>query len=225
MSASPQPTATSEYPEVLSRGPWELERVRARWLSEHFEAPEEHVRVADAEIASLRARGSPSHDGLAGRLASFKDTPEGIELELQPLRWALRLVAGDASLSMAALCITRSADGRWLAGRRAPWLSSWAGRWALGAGGAVDVGENPAHTLLRELEEEWSVSPAYARGEALVRLPHGLVMFIGQAWLVEGAEVVPDHEHDQHEWWPANIDDWPEQAEEALRLMARWLSA
>ena len=37
--------------------------------------------------------------------------------------------------------------GRWLAGRRAMWLSSWAGRWALGAGGAVEVGENPVQTL------------------------------------------------------------------------------
>jgi 8-oxo-dGTP diphosphatase len=224
MSASPQPTLTSEHPEVLARGPWELEQVRARWLSKHFEASEEHTRVADAEIASLRARGSPSHDGLAGRLAGFSDSGPGIDLELQPLRWALRLVSGDASLSMAALCVTRSADGRWLAGRRAPWLSSWAGRWALGAGGAVDVGENPAHTLVRELQEEWSVSPAYARGEALVRLPHGLVMFIGQAWLAEGAEVVPDHEHDRQAWWPPNIDKWPEHAGEPLRLMARWLA-
>ena len=58
---------------------------------------------------------------------------------------------------MSALCVTRDADGRWLAGRRAAWLSSWAGRWALGAGGAVDLGENPVDTLTRELDEEWSV--------------------------------------------------------------------
>ena len=70
---------------------------------------------------------------------------------------------GDASLSVAALCVTRAADGRWLAGRRAPWLSSWAGRWALGAGGAVDVGESPVQTLTRELEEEWSVAPERVR--------------------------------------------------------------
>ena len=79
--------------------------------------------------------------------------------------------------------MTRSADGRWLAGRRAPWLASWAGRWALGAGGAVDLNEIPADTLVRELDEEWSVTPERVRGEALVRLPQKLVMFIGQAWL------------------------------------------
>ncbi len=223
MSAASQ-TATNELPEVLARGPWELERISARWLSEHFQPPLQHSRAADAEIASLRERGSPSHDGLAGRLVDFRDTSQGLELEMQPLRWALRLVSGDASLSVAALCITRSVDGRWLAGRRAPWLSSWAGRWALGAGGAVDLGENPADTLVRELREEWSVSPAYARGEALVRLPHGLVMFVGQAWLDEGAQVNPDHEHDAYEWWAADVEDWPEHAGESLRRMARWLS-
>lgn len=225
MSASPARPTTSELPEVLARGPWELDQVRARWRSDHFDPPSEHTLAADAEIASLRERGSPSHDGLAGRLVDFKDTPEGIELEMQPLRWALRLVAGDASASVAALCVTRSADGRWLAGRRAPWLSSWAGRWALGAGGSVDLGENPADTLVRELQEEWSVSPVYARGEALIRLPHDLVMFVGQAWLADGAEVTPDHEHDDHAWWPADIDAWPAEAGENLRRMARWLSA
>jgi 8-oxo-dGTP pyrophosphatase MutT (NUDIX family) len=140
------------------------------------------------------------------------------------VRWALRLVPEDASGSLAALCVTRSADGRWLAGRRASWLASWAGRWALGAGGAVDLGENPAHTLVRELQEEWSVTPERVHAEALVRLPQQLVMFIGQAWLPEGAEVVPDHEHDAFAWWPADIDAWPPEAGERLRRMARWLS-
>lgn len=224
MSASAAQSTTSELPEILARGPWELDQVRARWHSDHFDPPSSHTVAADAEIASLRDRGSPSHDGLAGRLVDFKDTHKGIELEMQPLRWALRLVAGDASDSVAALCVTRSADGRWLAGRRAPWLSSWAGRWALGAGGSVDLGENPADTLVRELQEEWSVSPAYARGEALIRLPHDLVMFVGQAWLAEGAEVTPDHEHDEYAWWPADIEQWPAEAGENLRRMARWLS-
>jgi 8-oxo-dGTP diphosphatase len=141
-------------------------------------------------------------------------------LDLQPVRWALRLVEGDASCSVAANCFTRDSEGRWLAGRRAPWLSSWAGRWALGAGGAVDVGENPVDTLTRELREEWSVVPERVQGEALVRLPHKLVMFVGQAWLPQGAEVTPDHEHDEYAWWPAAIEDWPAEADEPLRRMA-----
>ena len=82
----------------------------------------------------------------------------GLRLELQPVRWALRLL-DDASDSLTALCVVRSADGRWLAGRRAGWVSSWANRWALGAGGAVDLGESPADTLARELHEEWQLEP------------------------------------------------------------------
>jgi 8-oxo-dGTP diphosphatase len=216
-------TARPSRVELLARGPWELDHIRARWRDEHFEPTLEQSKAADAAIASLRKRGSPSHDGLAARLVDYNVRADGIMLELQPLRWALRLVEGDASHSVAALCVTRSADGRWLAGRRAQWLSSWAGQWALGAGGAVDLGENPADTLARELEEEWSVSPAEIRGEALVKLPHGLVMFVGQAWLQEGAEVTPDHEHDAHTWWPREIEHWPSEATEPLRLMAHWL--
>ncbi len=223
MAATAQSTA-DEAPEILARGPWELDRVRAKWLGEHFEPPPEHAAAADSAIAALAQRGSPSHDGLAGRLVSYRNGGDGIELEMQPLRWALRLVSGDACSSVAALCITRSADGRWLAGKRAAWLSSWAGRWALGAGGAVDLGENPGDTLVRELREEWSVSPERVRGEALVRLPQRMVMFVGQAWLPAGAEVTPDHEHDEYAWWPCEVDRWPVEAEEPLRRMARWLS-
>ena len=216
---------TIEHPEILARGPWELERVRTCWLPDQFEPSAAHSEAADAAIRGLQDRGSPSHDGMAARLVDYRQEPDGIAIDLQPLRWALRLVAGDASLSVAALCVTRSADGRWLAGRRAKWVSSWAGRWALGAGGAVDLGENPGDTLVRELSEEWSVSPARVRGEALVRLPHRLVMFVGQAWLAEGAEdmVRPDHEHDVYAWWPRDIARWPSEAGEPLRRMASWL--
>ncbi|MHB8532574.1 MAG: NUDIX hydrolase [Solirubrobacteraceae bacterium] len=216
----------SPAPQVLARGPWELDRISARWREEHFQPSPAQTAAADAAIRGLQDRGSPSHDGFAARLVDYRQDEDGIAIELQPLRWALRLVAGDAAQSMAALCVTRAADGRWLAGRRAPWVSSWAGRWALGAGGAVDLGESPAETLVRELREEWSVAPERARGEALIVLPHKLVMFVGQAWLAEGAEqaVVPDAEHDAYAWWPSDVDAWPEEAGEPLSLMARWLS-
>jgi 8-oxo-dGTP diphosphatase len=224
VNAQPQPIP--EPPEILARGPWTSEQVRTRWREEHFQPSPTHTQAADAAIKSLQDRGSPSHDGMAARLVRYREDDAGIAIELQPLRWALRLVDGDASQSMAALCVTRSADGRWLAGRRAQWVSSWAGRWALGAGGAVDLGESPLDTLVRELREEWSVSPEHVRGEALVRLPQRLVMFVGQAWLGAGVDeaVTPDHEHDAFAWWPASVDDWPAEAEEAVRRMGRWLS-
>jgi 8-oxo-dGTP pyrophosphatase MutT (NUDIX family) len=198
--------------------------VRATWLDDHFQADENRTAAADAAIVALRDRGSPSHDGVAARLVGWSADDHGLNLQLQPLRWALRLVEHDASDSLSALCVARDAEGRWLAGRRAPWLASWAGRWALGAGGAVDPFESPAETLTRELREEWSVVPERVQGEALVRLPHQMVMFIGQAWLPSGAEVAPDHEHDAYAWWPADVDEWPPEADETLRRMARLLA-
>jgi 8-oxo-dGTP diphosphatase len=223
---SEQPQPTHQTPEILARGPWQLEQITAHWQEQSFEAPPEYSDAADAAIRELQERGSPSHDGVAARLVDYRQDERGIEIELQPLRWALRLVEGDASQSMAALCVTRAADGRWLAGRRAAWVSSWAGRWALGAGGAVDLGESPADTLVRELREEWSVTPERVRGEALLRLPHQMVMFVGQAWLAEGVDqmVTPDHEHDEFAWWPREIADWPPEAGDALPRVAQWLS-
>jgi 8-oxo-dGTP diphosphatase len=217
--------AVMRAPAILARGHWPADRVLARWREEHYEPPEQHAEAADAAITALRERGSPSHDGLSARLVAHAEDGDRLLLELQPTRWALRLVEGDASLSMAALTVTRDADGRWLAGRRAAWLSSWPGRWALGAGGAVDIGESPAHTLTRELREEWGVEPERLTVEALVRLPHELVMVVGLAWLAPGAEVTMDDEHDAYAWWPAEVADWPEEADEPLRRMAMLLQA
>jgi len=213
-------------PGILARGPWAAADVEIRWHDEPYEPEPEKERAADAAIRAMRERGSPSHDGVAARLAGYVERPGGgLVMDLQPTRWALRLVEGDASDSVAALCVTRDWRGRWLAGRRAAWLSSWAGRWALGAGGAVDVGESPVDTLQRELREEWSVDADRMTAEALVRLPHRLVMFVGMAWLPEGAEVVPDDEHDEWAWWPADVAAWPGEAHEPLRRMATLLAA
>src|SRR6185437_15548800 len=146
------------------------------WRDEEFEPPPARAEAADEAIAELEGRGSPAHDGLAARLAGFEAEEGRLELELQPMRWSLRLVREDASASLAALCVVRDSEGRWLAGRRASWVASWAGRWALGAGGAVEVGEDPTLTLTRELAEEWSVEPERERVEALVCLPNRMVM-------------------------------------------------
>jgi 8-oxo-dGTP diphosphatase len=212
-------------PAILARGPWAPAQVQARWHDEHYAPPAERADAADAAIAALRDRGSPSHDGLAARLLGHAEVDGRLVLDLQPVRWALRLVEGDASCSVAAMCLTRDSEGRWLAGRRAAWLSSWAGRWALGAGGAVDVGENPVDALTRELREEWSVEPERLRVEALVQLPHDLVMFVGTAWLAAGAEVTPDDEHDAYAWWPADVAEWPEEAHDDLRRIPELLGA
>ena len=215
----------SAAPGLLARGPWAADGVQAQWSQEHYEPPSEHTAAADLAVAALAERGSPSHDGWSARLVSHEAADGSLLMNLQPARWALRLVDGDASNSMAALCAVRDAQGRWLAGRRAPWVASWAGRWALGAGGAVDLGESPFETLSRELAEEWSVEAERVQGDALILLPHRLAMLIGQAWLPDGAQVTPDHEHDAYDWWPASIDAWPDEADEPLRRMATMLSA
>jgi ADP-ribose pyrophosphatase YjhB (NUDIX family) len=211
-------------PGILARGPWNTDQVASRWREEEYEPPAARSEAADAAIAALADRGSPAHDGLAARLAGYEADDGRLELELQPMRWSLRLVREDASASLAALCVTRDADGRWLAGRRASWVASWAGRWALGAGGAVEVGEDPVETLGRELEEEWSVTPERLSVEALVSLPNRLAMLIGLAWLPAGAKVTPDAEHDEHAWWPADPGAWPEDADPALRRMVSILA-
>jgi 8-oxo-dGTP diphosphatase len=210
---------------ILARGPWNASQVEARWTTEHFQPPPERARAADEAMLALRHRGSPSHDGVAARLVSHSVAGDRLVVDLQPVRWGLRLVEGDASESFSAICLTRAADGRWLAGRRAEWLSSWPGRWALGAGGAVDPFESPVDTLVRELREEWSVEPVRVRGEALVMLPQRMALFIGQAWLAEDAEIVPDHEHDEWAWWPADVDRWPHEADERLQAFARLVDA
>jgi ADP-ribose pyrophosphatase YjhB (NUDIX family) len=211
-------------PGILARGPWEPGQVRARWRSEPFEPAPSAIAAADLALDGLRRRGSPSHDGFAARLVDFEAGEWGISLELQPVRWALRLIPQQAARSLSVLCAVRAADGRWLAGRRADWLASWAGRWALGAGGSVEVDENPAQTMGRELREEWSVDAERLRIEALVLLPSEVVLLVGQAWLAEGAKVVPDHEHDEFAWWPADVKRWPEEADEPLRRMAALLA-
>ncbi len=212
----------SSRPGLLARGPWRPEQVEAVWRDDAYAVPAEVERLADDAVENLRERGSPAHDGMATRLASWAAEGDRLRLELQPVRWALRLL-DDASDSLTALCVVRSEDGRWLAGRRASWVSSWANRWALGAGGAVDLGESPARTLARELQEEWQLEPEALSVEALIALPNGLNMLVGLATVPDRCDPVPDSEHDDWTWWPADLDAWPAEADDRLKLMAALL--
>ncbi|MGZ5338821.1 MAG: NUDIX hydrolase [Thermoleophilaceae bacterium] len=209
---------------ILARGPWTAEQLEVRWLDETYRPPDGVARRADAAVEGLRERGSPAHDGMATRLAGWRVEDSRLVLDLQPSRWALRLVEGDACESLTALCVVRSNDGRWLAGRRAAWVSTWAGRWALGAGGAVDLGESPALTLSRELAEEWQLVPERLSVEALVALANGMTMVVGLATVAADSAPVPDPEHDDWAWWPSDVEQWPAEAGELLR-MGRLLGA
>jgi 8-oxo-dGTP diphosphatase len=195
------------------------------WRPDPFDPSGEATDAADLALDELRRRGSPSHDGFAARLIDFEATADRLMLELQPARWALRLLSDGAARSLSVLCTVRAADGRWLAGRRAAWLATWAGRWALGAGGSVEVDENPIETMDRELREEWSVESERLRFDALLLLPSDMVLMVGQAWLPAGAAVKPDHEHDEFAWWPAEPAEWPGEAHSALRHVAQLVAS
>ena len=108
-------------PKILARGPWDPAEVVASWNSREFEPNRMAIEAADIALDALRRRGSPSHDGLAARLSDFSAGPGLLRLELQPVRWALRLTREHASHSLSILCLVRAADGSWLAGRRAEW--------------------------------------------------------------------------------------------------------
>lgn len=211
-------------PALLARGPWDASQVQVRWREEAFVPDAPATAAADAAVAELRRRGSPTHDGMGARMARFDVADGHLRLELEPARWSLRL-GGDAGASISALCVVRDAQGRWLAGRRAAWVATWPQRWALGAGGAVEVGENPADTLVRELHEEWGVRPNRLSVEALVRVPSGLILLVGLATLAQrDAKVEMDEEHDAHAWWPSDPAQWPPEADGQVRRMGTLLA-
>ena len=210
----------AEAPSLLARGPWSPEQVEASWREDRYVPDPALERRADEAVRALRERGSPCHDGLSGRLVRHTASTDRLTIELQPSRWALRLVEEDSAGSVTVLCLVRDTDGRWLAGRRAGWVATWAGRWALGAGGAVDVGESPVDTLSRELHEEWRLVPERLSVEALVALPGGMAMLVGLATVAAGSEPVLDPEHSEFAWWDADPGRWPEE-EARLRPVAR----
>src|SRR3954469_15552914 len=214
----------AEEPELLAVGPWRPDQVETSWRDDPWQPPAELERRADEKIGKLRERGSPAHDGLAARLSGYGGGADRLALELQPVRWALRLIDAREARSLTALCVVRSEDGHWLAGRRASWLATWANRWALGAGGAVEVGEDPALTLTRELEEEWQLGPDELTVEALAALPTGLIAIVGLATVADDVQPVPDAEHDEFAWWPADVTRWPDDADDRLRRMAMVLA-
>jgi 8-oxo-dGTP diphosphatase len=212
----------TSWATALARGPWRPDEVSARWHPAPYQPALRLTRLADTEVDRLRSRGSPAHDGLAARLAAFDAGDSSLHLELQPARWALRLL-DETRQSLVSVCVVRSRDGRWLAGRRATWVSTWAGRWALGAAGAVEVGESPVETLTRELREEWRLEAEALSVEALVKLPNELVMLIGVATVPDDCSPAPDAEHDAWAWWPEHPASWPSDAHDGLRRLASLL--
>ncbi len=209
---------------VLARGPWEPGEIQVRWHSEPYVPSAETTQAADRALQKLRGRGSPSHDGLAARMRDYERPGRPAAARLQPVRWSLRLLPGAAGAEPVS-AVRRARRRGQLAGRAPRGVAGDLGT-ALGArrGGSVEVDENPADTLARELGEEWSVSPSDSRRGA-DPVAGGITMLLGQAWLADGAQVTPDAEHDEFEWWPADPGRWPAHADQPLRLTAALLAA
>ncbi len=180
-------------PALLARGPWQPGAVRAVWRDEAFDAPTAQDRGRRRRDPGARATAARRATTASPRGSSDFAVDRRRRLDARAPARALGAAPASTAthrVSVAALCVTRDAEGRWLAGRRAAWLSSWAGRWALGAGGAVDAGENPFDTLTRELHEEWARrAPSACRARRSCGCRTAMVMFVGQAWLPAGAEV------------------------------------
>ena len=94
---------------LLAHGPWRPDQVTTRWLEDEYEPDAASTAAADAAVDELRRRGSPSHDGLAARLATSDARPDGLDLEQQPSRWSLRLTPMPENRSLSVLCVVRAA--------------------------------------------------------------------------------------------------------------------
>jgi 8-oxo-dGTP diphosphatase len=206
--------------KVLERGPWEPAAVGVRWRTDAYEPAPTAARAADAALAELAARGSPSHDSMAARLAAAERRGGVLTLELQPVRWSLRLVEGAAAESLFVHCLVRDTDGRWLAGRRASWVAVLPGAWHLGAAGSVAVCDDPIATMRRELAEEWRLPGERLSVAAVLSEPSQRTVLLGVADLAAGREPRPNHEHDAQAWWPADPSRWPAEATDDMRAVA-----
>ena len=208
---------------ILARGPWQSDQIEARWRDDAFEPPADVERQADAAVNGLRERGSPAHDGVATRLAGWREEDGRLVLDLQPVRWALRLLE-DACDSLTALCVGAH-RGRPLAGRPAGRLGLDLGE-PLGArrGRSGRPGREPRRDALarapRGVAARAAASSASRRCWAC---PTGSRCWSGSRPSADAADPVPDHEHDEWAWWPADVDAWPAEADGRLKLMARLL--
>ena len=192
-----------------------------------YEPPPEKVAAADPAIAELgrprlaraRRRGRP-----AGRASPSSMT--ALDLELEEMRWALRLLATDASGALSVLCVVRDHEGRWLAGRRAAWVASWAGR--VGARrrrrGRRGRGSRRARSAA-SLQEEWAVEPERIAVEALIATPggHDDARSARPGWR-RAPRSPATTSTTRTRGGRANPSDWPEEAHPQLRRLATLLA-
>ena len=177
-----------------------------------------------AEQSRGRRRGDPGPAAIAARPATtawprgWSTTAEddgGIAIELQPLRWALRLVRG-RRLAQRGRAVRDALRRRPLAGRAARPVGLLVGR-ALGArrGRRRRPRREPCrHARARAAGGVGGRARARARrGAAAAAAPARHVRRARPGWPRATSDAVtPDHEHDEFAWWPREIDEWPAEA-------------
>ena len=173
-SRGPDAPLMAQAPGILARGPWSADQVTARWHDEAFVPDAAATAAADAAVAALAARGSPSHDGLAATARRPRAVgPDGaLVLDLQPARWALRLSTATPAARSRRCAWCATATG---AGSPAGALPGWPRGRAAGRSAPA-----APSTSSRTRSTRWCAScarsgrssPSACSGEALVLLPH-----------------------------------------------------
>ena len=191
LSADVRPArASHEPPEILARGPWPLEQVtRALARGAVRASARAHARPPTRRSRSCSERGSPSHDGVAARLVDYRQDERGDRDRAAAA--ALGAAPGRRRrLAERGRAVRHALGRRPLAGRdgarRGSPRGPAAGRSAPAAR-STSARTRPTRSCA-SCGRSGRSSPERVRGEALLRLPHQLVMFVGQAWLAEGAE-------------------------------------
>ena len=125
--------------------------------------------------------------------ASFAVQRRQLRLELRAGALGAAAAARRAPSRACRRCAScASADGRWLAGRRAAWLATWAGRWALGAAArSRSTRTRPTRWPASCRRSGRSTPERLTRRGAACALPTGIVMLVGQAWLRRGRDGHP----------------------------------
>ena len=182
-----------DSPAILARGHWPAERVRARWLEQHYEPPEDYSEAADAAITALRERGSPAMTGCPR--GSSRMPRQGDELVLEPLQRRRRCarprrcVDFDGGVGVDARRELPLARGP----PRCRGLVVLARTLGARRRGRRRIRESRSTCSPASCARSGRSRPSASAARPSCGFPT-LVMFVGLAWLPEGAEIQRDDE-------------------------------
>ncbi len=163
-------------PAILARGPWAADQIEARWLERPSTRRPRWTAPPTPPFAACASAARPLTTGWPRGSPGGARSTTGCVLDLQPSRWALRLVEGNACDSLTALCVVRSAR-RSLAGGAARRAGSRPGPTAGRSAPAARSTSARARRArsLASCEEEWQLDrrPAERRGARGPAQRHG----------------------------------------------------